>query len=34
VDAVASSWGVDPTSQGKVVWFELAADDIDPARVS
>jgi anti-sigma regulatory factor (Ser/Thr protein kinase) len=34
VDAVASDWGVDPTADGKVVWFELAADDIDPARAS
>jgi anti-sigma regulatory factor (Ser/Thr protein kinase) len=29
VDALASAWGVDPTSDGKVVWFELAVDDID-----
>jgi anti-sigma regulatory factor (Ser/Thr protein kinase) len=34
VDAVATAWGVDPTSQGKVVWFELAADDSDPAPVT
>jgi anti-sigma regulatory factor (Ser/Thr protein kinase) len=33
VDTVASSWGVDPTADGKVVWFELAAEDVDPARV-
>ena len=31
VDALASSWGVDPTVDGKVVWFELATDDVDAA---
>jgi anti-sigma regulatory factor (Ser/Thr protein kinase) len=34
VDAVASRWGVRTEDDGKVVWFELAADDIDPAPVS
>ena len=34
VDALATSWGVDPAPPGKVVWFELAVDGSDPARVS
>jgi anti-sigma regulatory factor (Ser/Thr protein kinase) len=33
VDSLASSWGVDPTADGKVVWFELTEDDADPAPV-
>lgn len=33
VDAVASSWGVEPTDDGKSVWFELAVDDIGPTAV-
>ena len=27
VDALASAWGVDPTDDGKIVWFELTAAD-------
>jgi anti-sigma regulatory factor (Ser/Thr protein kinase) len=30
VDALASAWGVDAADDGKVVWFELAVDDVDP----
>lgn len=32
VDALAAAWGVDPTADGKIVWFELVADaDAAPA---
>jgi anti-sigma regulatory factor (Ser/Thr protein kinase) len=33
VDALASSWGVRPDGTGKVVWFDLAVDHVDPAPV-
>jgi anti-sigma regulatory factor (Ser/Thr protein kinase) len=31
VEALAAEWGVDDVEGGKVVWFELAVDDPDPA---
>jgi anti-sigma regulatory factor (Ser/Thr protein kinase) len=31
VDALASRWGVEPTSSGKVVWFELNLDAVPSA---
>lgn len=34
VDSVASTWGVQRTDPGKVVWFELAVGDVDPAPVT
>ena len=33
VDALASSWGVRPHGTGKVVWFDLVVDPVDPAPV-
>ncbi len=32
VEALASRWGVEPTSSGKVVWFELNLDAVPSAR--
>ena len=32
VEALASRWGVEPTSSGKVVWFELNLDSVPSAR--
>ena len=32
VDALASRWGVEPTSSGKVVWFEINLDAVPSAR--
>ena len=34
VEALASDWGVEPTADGKVVWFELDADEVDAAQPS
>ena len=34
VDAVAAAWGVDPTEDGKIVWFELEADDAGAPRLA
>ena len=32
VDALASRWGVQPTSEGKVVWFEINLESVPSAR--
>ena len=34
VEEASASWGVDPTSAGKVVWFELRTEKGPPAETS